>query len=305
MKQRIPRDRRRAGVRVVLGQRDEALLRALARFRIAHTGDLTALFFRDVRRDTAATRLRRLHDAGFIQARSGGLNEQSIYQLGPEGLQWAEERGIAAGPSPVVPAMHHLAIIRLWAKLAAALASDETLRLQRFEPDWELRARAAGSGAPVVPDAAIEIVGRQPGLDAGARIALEVDLTTERPGAVRRKLAAYDVSQYFTEGSPVVIVAVLVAARERRASTIRSLLEEKWRGQARIFLESDWPAVLLLDLRDAPLADTPTGKGMAVGVTLRGGADSHSQGDGLSLSDNSESVRGSADTPHAGSVDGE
>src|SRR5207244_3747196 len=76
MKRRIPRDRRRAGVRVVLGQRDEAMLRALARFRIARTDDLTSLFFRDVRRDTAAARLRRLHDAGLLEARSGGLNEQ-------------------------------------------------------------------------------------------------------------------------------------------------------------------------------------------------------------------------------------
>src|SRR5207253_6518759 len=138
-----------------------------------------------VRRDTAMTRLRRLHDVGLIEARSSGLNEQNVYQLGPEGRCWAEDRGFAAGPPPTAPATHHLAIVRLWSRLAAALAVNEALRMRRFEPDWELRARMAATGAPVVPDAAIEIVGRESGTRATTRIALEVDLTTERPGVLR------------------------------------------------------------------------------------------------------------------------
>ena len=282
MKRRIARDRRRVGVRVVLGQRDEALLRALARFRIARTDDLTRLFFSDVRRDTATTRLRRLHDAGFIQARLGGLNEQSVYQLGSEGRCWAEERGIAAAAPPMPPAAHHLAIVRLWALLAAALAADEASRLRRFEPDWELRARLVGSGAPVVPDAAIEIVGRIPGRRADARIALEVDLTTERPGALRHKLAAYDASRCFAGGDPVTLAVVLVGAHERRASSVRSLLEANWKGLGHVILESEWPAALLMKLRDLPLTGTPTGKGTTMRVSLHGGAGTDGQGEGPS-----------------------
>jgi len=269
---------------VVLRPRDEALLCALARFRIARTGDLTELFFRGVRRDTASARLRRLHDSGFIEARSAGLSEQNVYCLGPEGLYWAEERGIAAGTPPLEPASHHLAIVRLWARLAAALAANEAMRLTRFEPDWELRAKLAGSGAPVVPDAAIEIVPRQPGLRAAIRIALEVDLTTERLGALRRKLAVYEVSRIFAGSDPVSIASVLVGAGGRRLASVRSLLERAWRSETHVLLGSEWPAALLQQLHRAPLADTPIGKGKAMAATLRSDAGSQRQGEGLSPS---------------------
>src|SRR5688500_10536871 len=139
MRRRIARDGRRAGVRAVLGPRDEALVRALARLRLARTADLLRLFFPGVRPDTAARRLRRLHDAGFLGVRSCGLNEQNIYQLGPHGADWVEARGVAAGKPPVPPATHHLSTVRLWTQLAVALKKDTRLRLSRFEPDWELR----------------------------------------------------------------------------------------------------------------------------------------------------------------------
>lgn len=270
MKRRIPRDRRRAGVRVVLGPRDEALMRALARFRVATTADLTGLFFRGVRRDTAATRLRRLHDAGFIQASFGGLSEQNTYRLGPEGRYWAEEHGIAAGAPPAEPATHHLAIVQLWASVAAALAGDGMLRLKRFEPDWELRARMAGLGAPVVPDAAIEIAAREPESRVVARIALEVDLTTERSGVLRRKLAAYEVSSCFAAGEPVSLVVVLIGAGKERTSSIRSLLQTYWSGKAHVLPATSWPNALLEQLRKAPLTDTPCGKGVIDRLTAYG-----------------------------------
>jgi protein involved in plasmid replication-relaxation len=284
MKRRIARERRRAGVHVVLGPRDEALIRTLARFRIARTGDLAELFFRGVRRDTAATRLRRLHDAGFIQARPSGLSEQNVYQLGPEGLCWAEQRSLATGAPPVAPAIHHLAIVRLWARLAATLAAHNTLRLQRFEPDWEVRARVAGFSAPVVPDAVIEIVGRGPGARSATRIALEVDLTTERPGVLRRKLAAYEVSHHFAGGDPVGLVVVLVGARQQRLSSVHSLIGTEWRGDAQVFAESDWPSAILQRLREGPLTGTPSSKGTTEHVTPHGDTLSRRQGEGLSRS---------------------
>jgi protein involved in plasmid replication-relaxation len=280
VKRRMSRDRRRAGVRVVLGQRDEALLRALARFRVARTDDLTQLFFRGVRRDTAAARFRRLHDAGFIQARSSRLSEQNIYQLGPEGRSWAEKSGVAAGTSPASPAVHHLAIVRLWAKLAATLAADGALRLARFEPDFELRARFAGSGAAIIPDAAIEIVDRQ-GQAPGAEIALEVDLTTERPGALLRKLTAYDPSPYFRRSAEPYLVVVLVGAGDRRRSSVQSLMDRGWRGEGVVCAESEWPAVLLKHLAP-PLATSPHGKGSANGASAHGDAIPPKQGEELS-----------------------
>jgi hypothetical protein len=60
------RHRRRRGVAVVLTERDEEVLNALARFRLARTSDLMAYAFAGVRRDTAAVRLRRLFDARYL-----------------------------------------------------------------------------------------------------------------------------------------------------------------------------------------------------------------------------------------------
>ncbi|MBI1797170.1 MAG: replication-relaxation family protein [Candidatus Eisenbacteria bacterium] len=282
MRTRIARDRRRAGVRVILGARDQALLRALARFRVARTDDLTALFFAGVRRDTASTRLRKLHDARFIEARLSSLSEQNAYQLGPAGRAWADEHGVAAGPPPAPPAAHHLTIVRLWARLAAALAADQTFRLHRFEPDWEVRTRLAGTGAPVVPDAAIEIGGREPQASSVTCIALEVDLTTERPGVLRRKLSPYEVSHCFAGEGPVALAVVLVGAGERRVSSVRSLVESTWTGIGHVLLETEWPSVLLRQLREGPPTPSPSGKGMVGGTTLLGCAPSPGQGEGLS-----------------------
>jgi hypothetical protein len=282
MKRRIARDRRRAGVRAVLGPRDEALLRALARFRIARTDDLTSLFFRGVRRDTAATRLRKLHDAGLLEVRSGGLNAQNVYVLGPGGRGWVEERGMAVGAPPAAPFGHSLAIVRLWARLAAALSEDGSLKLRRFEPDWELRARLAGSGAPVVPDAAIEIVSRQLETLPNVRIALEVDLTTERPGALRRKLAPYEVSRCFDWGGPVTLVVVLFGAGARRVVSVRSLVEAEWQGRAHVFAESAWPATLLQEVGRPALTQSPCGKGRVEGASRDASPPLAEQGEGPS-----------------------
>jgi hypothetical protein len=285
MTYRISRSRRRAGVRVVLGARDHGLLRALARFRLARTNDLTALFFPGVRRDTASARLRKLHDAGFIGARLSSLSEQNTYQLGPAGRAWADEHGVAAGPPPAPPAAHHLAIVRLWAKLAVALAADQTRLLRRFEADWELRARLAGSGAPVLPDAAIEIGGRERGAALVIRIALEVDLSTERPGVLRRKVANYEVSRCFAGGGPVVLAVVLIGARARRTTSVSALLQANWSGRSQVLEEFEWPMALLRQLREDPLASSPHGHGIDVGASALTDEGSHCQGEGLSRSD--------------------
>ena len=63
---RQPRAQRRKGTEVCLTERDHDLLQALARFRAARTSDLIRLCFGNVRKDTAAARLRRLFDSGYL-----------------------------------------------------------------------------------------------------------------------------------------------------------------------------------------------------------------------------------------------
>jgi hypothetical protein len=283
MTYRIARDKRRAGVRVVLGLRDEFLLRALARMRLARTGDLLRLFFADVRRDTAATRLRRLHDAGFLQARSGGLSEQNLYQLGPEGVRWAEDRGIAAGRPPEGPVAHHLAIVSVWTRLAAELSPNQSWRLKRFEPDPELRSRFTGRCGAVVPDAAAEIASRAPDAAVSVQIAIEVDLTTERSGELRRKLSSYDTSPYFSTSADTWLVVVLFNAGAGRAASVRALVERLWPGESLVCAESDWPKALLERLSQPPLIRSPGSKGSPESRTERGSSTSLEQGEEPSL----------------------
>lgn len=279
MSNRRRRDERRPGIRVVLGPRDEALLRALARLRVARTDDLVRLLFPNVRRDTAATRLRRLHDGGFLQARTGGLNEQNLYHLGPAGVRWAEERGIPAGRPPEGPRAHHLAIVRVWTALAAALHASGGLRLARFEPDWELRSRFAGTRVPVLPDAAVEIVDGSMDARAGRRFVLEVDLTTERPGVLQRKLAAYDPAPFFSWTGSVDLIVVLFGAGERRASSVRALVDRAWPGESFVWGETQWPEMVLRCPPEASLGSTPCREGRLELATPTGDGESPRQGE--------------------------
>ena len=148
---------RRRGVHVVLGQRDEALLRGLARFRIARTGDLLALFFARVRRDTAMARLRRLLDGGYLAVKVSGLTDENIYSLGPAGQAWADHHGLPHDPPPQGIPEHHLAVVRVWTRLAAALHGHSRIRLLSFAADWELRRHLAGTAPFAVADARVQI----------------------------------------------------------------------------------------------------------------------------------------------------
>ena len=275
---RQKRDVRRAGVKILLTKRDEALLRALARFRIATSEDLRRLFFSDVRRDTAMARLRKLYDADFLAVRPGGLSRPNLYTVGPAGIAWAESAGVAVARSPAQPFEHHLAIVRLWTELAAAIHARDGLRLTRFEPDWELRRRFAGSGGPIVPDAAIEIAHAR----GTARIALEVDLTTERLSALQRKLSRYDPSGYFTSPQSIGLAVVVSGAGERRKRSVEDLVTRSWMGWSVTCTEQEWPAMLLNRITEAPLDESPAGKGRTERATSSVEARTREQGEGPS-----------------------
>src|SRR5262245_14878816 len=105
---RIPRDRRRGSKRVVLMERDDVLMPALGRFRIARTSDLVTIAFDGIRRDTAAARLRRLYDAGFLEVVQAERTSENIYALGPLGRRRLTDRGLPTGHAPSGGHQHHL-----------------------------------------------------------------------------------------------------------------------------------------------------------------------------------------------------
>jgi len=271
---RIRRSERRQGVRVVLGKRDTAVIRAVGRFRLCRTHDLLRLFFRGIRRDTALRRLRRLHDAGFLDVFVAALHEENSFALGPAGRRFVEAEGLAASPAPKGGEDHHLAIVGVWTSLAAAVGGGSDVRLIRFEPDWVVRRRMAGTDPRLVPDALIELA---VGPTTVSRWTLEVDLGHERAAEFRRKLLAYSAEVALGTES-MGLAVVLCDAGARRRAIIANLVQEYWAGAWLICLQDEWPQALLSILR-APLTDSPCGDGGAGLPSLSEKGQSDSQGE--------------------------
>jgi hypothetical protein len=157
------------------------------------------------------------------------------------------------------------------------------VRLSRFMPDWECRARLAGTGPSVVPDADISL-----SLYAGApkqrrvRLVLEVDLGTERQGTLARKLVAYAAERIEESAG---LVAVLADAGEGRLASVRRLVEEHWPSWSLVCRQEEWPGALLsrIGLGDEPPhATSPCGKGRPEGARPCAAEETRGQGEGPS-----------------------
>lgn len=180
---RQPRHRRRKGITVQLTERDETVLHALARFRLARTSELIRYAFAGVRQDTAAVRLRRLFDSRHLAVLPPERGAENVYRLGPTGKQHLAGRGVAVGRVPRGGLEHHLAIIQTW----VAVAALGDVVLERCLPDWELRGKFSVAELQVVPDLFTLM---RVGHDLHA-IAVEVDCGTESQVVLHRKLDVY------------------------------------------------------------------------------------------------------------------
>lgn len=265
---RQPRDVRRRGREARLSPRDEALLRALARFRIARTSDLADLVFGGTRRDTAARRLRSLYDARYLDVIAGDRAAENVYTLGDRGREWARSHDVAVGRRPRETA-HHLAVVRVWVSLALAVHECPDLRLHLVRPDWELR----GHALTVVPDAMVELRvswGRQ--VDQLFRICVEVDRGTEPLATIREKLRGYVLSSLRPDGllgwEGFGLLLVLDGRGVARAAQVAAALEEVWSGRAAVCCgtQPDELAAALERLIAPSLTGSPCSKGMVAGV---------------------------------------
>jgi protein involved in plasmid replication-relaxation len=177
------RHRRRKGVRVQLAERDETVLHALARFRLARTSDLVRYAFAGVRADTAAARLRRLFDAKYLAVLPPRQGFENVYRLGPAGSRYLAGQGAQVGRVPRGGVDHHLAIVQTW----VALTAVEGIGLERCLPDWELREQFTAYELTAIPDLfALIRVGA-----SVYPIAVEVDCGTESLAVLGRKLETY------------------------------------------------------------------------------------------------------------------
>lgn len=260
---RQPRHRRRRGVTVQLTVRDEELLLALARFRLARTSDLLRYAFSKVRPDTAAARLRRLFDSRHLAVLPPELGSENIYRLGPAGRRYLAKQDRGAGPVPRGGLVHHLAIVQTW----VAIAGLEEYELARCLPDWELRQEFSVAELPIVPDLFALI---RTGSDVHP-VAIEVDCGTESRAVVQRKVEQY---QNLWGRAPGLFgwerfgLAIVCHGSSSR-SVINAALKKAWVVPHVVWSEVDGPKSALdqlLSTQMAPLSSSPYRKGSDPGA---------------------------------------
>ena len=224
---RQSRERRHRGVHVRLTERDALLMEALNRFRLARTSELASVAFVDAGPKTAALRLRRLFDAGYLDVTCGDRSDENVYSLGPRGRRWIEAQGSPVGPVPRGGWTHHLAIVRTWARIANALGRIDGMSLQLARADWELREEVGVNGLRVVPDLFLQVrFAPNSGSVCEAVLAVEVDLGTESPTILKRKVEAYDEllsSDHGLFGHRYVVLLIALENSDRIESVTRLL----------------------------------------------------------------------------------
>ena len=248
------RQRRRSGITVHLTERDEAVLHALGRFRLARTSDLVTYAFAGVRRDTAAVRLRRLFDAKYLAILSPAQGSENVYRLGPAGSRFLTAQGVSVGRVPRGGIDHHLGIVATWVSLSRMAG----LELERCLPDWELREQFRIAELAAIPDlfALIRVgVSLHP-------VAIEVDLGTESLAVLHRKLEVY---RSLWGRAPGLFgweqfgITVVCYAPSRRAA-VTSALKKAWVVPHVLWVAPECPSAalrrLFAELRP-PLGPTP------------------------------------------------
>ena len=238
---RQARDKRRKSVRIELSDRDQTLLRALARFRLAQTTSLTDLVFYGARRDTASRRLRRLFDAGYLRVRSNDLSSENIYSLGPEGIAWLRAQGVQPGRVPRGDPSHHLAIVRTWVDISLAVHERPGVALRLVRPDWEVREGIEDGRFPIIPDALIALQVESVE-DAGSmvRLALEVDLGTEPLPVLGSKFRRYETLRTGDGPAQWEEFGLGIYLRDpagNRMESVGRLLDKLWGGWSVVWTE--------------------------------------------------------------------
>lgn len=223
-----PSDRRRASRRervagrgARLRQRDLDILLAIAKMRLLSTADISRLFFSA--KGTCQKRMRKLFDAKLVQAVVSDLAAENRYALTPLGHALLVE---ALGEESVPPwrrcpradgrKLAHLSLLNRYRIALACGAAAAGVSLDRFVPEWELRAAAAR--APIIPDA-IAILSSD---EAGIALAVEVDTGSEPPRTVAKKVEAYVTAAVRREAvfGSIAPTVLIVAATVRRARSV-------------------------------------------------------------------------------------
>jgi hypothetical protein len=273
---RQSRQRRKRGVRVVLTERDELLLEALGRFRLARTRDLLAVAFVGVHAMTASARLRRLFDAGYLDVHCRDRSEENTYALGSVGHRWAREHALKVTGVPRGGTAHHLSVVRVWSAIAEVVQRRRGARLALARGDWELREEFGHAGLAIIPDLFLVLGVDSERGERAAALAVEVDLGSEPLAVLERKIELYAElarSHHGLFGQRDFGLAIALG-RAGRADALRQMIGRLWSGWWVEWAMSEGPAVAIgevLDVmagaRHGPVTESRYGNGRRRGVS--------------------------------------
>ena len=278
-RERQAREQRRRGVAVRLTDRDRALLEALARFRIARSGDLGRLFFPGRHRDVLMARLRKLYDGSYVEVHVGDRAAENVYSIGPRAKEVVVDGSVCTVPRP--PWEHHLEIVRLWCRLAATAHESTRLHLVSFLPEWVLRAAPGVVERAIVPDSLVTVAVE----DREVVLAVEVDRGTEGLAVLRRKISAYRSASTLNE---TTLVVALAGDGLRRVDQVWDLLRAESMSSAAVWTEETElePEIIRLTLAaEGPVTRSRRGNGMDQHASPEADSASDVTGGGLSESE--------------------
>ncbi len=205
-------------------RRDPQIFFALTKMRFLRTRDISKLYFNN--KLTANKRLRRLFDAGYIQAWVQELYADNIYSLHHKGRAFLVQHMGFSGDDVAVPTgiknvnLNHLFGINSF-RISLSIGIKETpgLRLALFRPDWQLQRLQM----PLIPDAIFMIEDTRNGAPRRHYFSLEYDSGTEPLSYwIKKKAGAYleiRRANYLFYGLEKFTI-VVVAPSKRRIRTL-------------------------------------------------------------------------------------
>ncbi len=208
--------------------RDLAILYTVGLCKVLPSREIRRLFFRS--QATCADRLRKLFCAGLLDCHVRNLHEPNFYALTERGRAYVcdhadvEPSDLAVARALPAQLDHLVATNEVRVHLTLATRSNPEVELVFFRPSWELQAERQAGIVGLVPDALV-------GLEDSrvlTVVALEVDLGSEAPVIVRRKVVRY--SRLTAAGLPFYghehVLPVVLASGTRRLRQLAVALAE-------------------------------------------------------------------------------
>ncbi len=185
-----------------LTNRDRKILRAVAACQFLATSQVHRWHFGNVSLNMAQKRLRKLAEAGYLEAIETKVCSDNLVILTREGQRQLQQQGWNVELKKDLPKdmAHHMGVVDMRIAIERGLEHMPSLQLRYFYAYWEL-GRFAWS-YPVIPDAIFSVRNAYT-----AQAALEFDRKTETLAVFAQKLLQYRMLMQSHPLSTVIVVA--------------------------------------------------------------------------------------------------